>query len=277
MGRTLKYKDINLLTAQSRKLKVAKESKAVTVRLPILLLILVLLLLGFGYYKLYERTGKLEEEKALIKEDLEDPTWIADYDESLRMGNESQIMVSQKDELEQVMLNLSSYPDIYGGDFHLIYEYAGDRVDVSGVSYNRQTGVLSFNAECDTVTGVPIFVTQLRMSAIFDDIKYEGYTEKVVTTTHEGETTKEWIPQLGPDELPQLDVNGNEIGYWQEDSTTYTKTNKTYVFAVTALKRAPGSAEGAYAGSGSPVYGGGSIDNSGSGLNSGGNSGGATK
>ena len=274
VGKALKYKDINLLTAQDRKLKVVKESKAVTVRLPVLILILVLVLLGAGYYSLYGQVSELEKKKKDIELVLEDTVKIADYNESLRLGDEAQRMVAQKDELEQVLLNLSSYPDIYGSDFHLIYEYAGDRVAISGVTYSRQTGVLSFDAECDTVTGVPIFVTQLRMSMIFDDIKYEGYTERVVTTTHEGETTREWIPQLGPDDLPQFDINGNEMGYWQEDSTTYTRTKKSYVFAVTALVRAPEARTGLYTGN-SPDYGGGSADNSGRGLNSGGWGGGS--
>jgi len=281
MGKKLKYKDINLLTAQDRKLKIAKESKSVAIRLPVLILILVLVLLGWGYYSLYQQTSELEKKKSLIEQNLNDPIWIEDYSESLRLGDRAQIMVAQKEELQRVLLNLSSYPDMQGGDFHLIYEYAGKRVAISGVHYDRQTGVLSFNAECDAVTGVPIFVTQLRMSAIFDDVKYEGYAERVVTTTHQGQTTREWIPQLGPDDKPQLDSNGNEIGFWQENTSTYTKTTKTYVFAVTALVRAPeprlpGSGEGVYGifgsgdGSGGGGYGGGSSDNSGSGFNNGG-------
>ena len=279
MGKTLKYKDINLLAAQDRKLKTVKEKKATTIRLPILILILVLLLLGLGYRDLYKTTGDLEQKKKSIELYLNDPATQAEYDESFRMQSKAQLMVEQKEEVEQVLLNLSSYPDIYGSDFHLIYEYAGDRVAVTGVTYSRQTGILAFNAECDTVTGVPIFVTQLRMSAIFDDIKYEGYTEKVVTTTYQGETTKEWVPLLGPDELPQFDINGNEMGSWQENSTTYSKTKKTYVFAITALVRAPGGGvpgPGEGVRPGGPDYGGGSEDYNTSGLNSGG-SGSATK
>jgi len=148
-------------------------------------------------------------------------------------------MITQATELEQVLLNLSSYPDMYGGDFHLIYEYAGNRIDVSGVNYTRTSGVLAFEAECDAVTAVPIFVAQLRMSGIFEDVKYEGYTEKITTTTSTGATVREWIPTLGADGKPMLDANGNEMGYWQETTPTTTTTTKSFVFAVTALIKAP--------------------------------------
>ena len=257
MGVSLKHKDINLIAALDRRQRAFREKKATAVRQPILILVLVLVLLGAGYYKLYTDTRALEKEKAAINLYLNDPTTVADYGESLKKQDQATRMAAQRDELGRVLLNLSSYPDIYKGDFDLIYEYADKRVGVSGVSYDRSTGVLSFNAECDTVTGVPLFVAQLRMSAIFDDIRYEGYTEQVTTNTTPGKTTKKWVPELGADEKPKIDANGNEIGYWEETTSTVTTTNKSYVFAITALVRSPephmpepGAGTGAGAGAG---------------------------
>ena len=148
-------------------------------------------------------------------------------------------MKAQAEELSSVLMNLSSYPDMAAGDFHLIYEYAGDRVDISGVNYTRPAGVLAFNAECPTVTGVPIFVAQLRMSGVFADVRYEGYTEKITTVTASGAPIRTWIPELGADGEPKLDANGYEMGYWEEKIPTVTTSTKAYVFAVTALVRAP--------------------------------------
>jgi len=239
MARAIQYKDINLIAAMDRKHQRAKAEKATAVRLPILILVLVALLLGVAYYYLYTNTNELEEQKASINLFLNDPITQADYNESFRAQAEAERMITQASELERVLLNLSSYPDMYGGDFHLIYEYSGDRVEISGVNYTRTTGVLAFNAECVTVTGVPIFVSQLRMSGIFSDVKYEGYTERITTTTTQGTTVREWVPELGADGLPMVDAAGNEMGFWQETTPTTTREYKSYVFAVTALVNAP--------------------------------------
>jgi len=239
MARAIPYKDINLLTAMDRKKQKAKAEKATAIRLPILILILVALLLGVAYYYLYTNTNELEEQKESINLYLDDPTTTADYNESFKAQAEAQRMVTQARELESVLLNLSSYPDMYGGDFHLIYEYAGDRIAISGVNYTRTTGVLAFNAECNAVTAVPIFVSQLRMSGIFADVKYEGYTERITSTTTTGTTVREWIPDLGADGEPMYDANGNQMGHWQETTPTSTSTSKSFVFAVTALVNAP--------------------------------------
>ena len=239
MARAIQYKDINLIAAMDRKQQKAKAEKASAIRLPILVLILVALLLGLAYYYLYTNTNELEEQKEALSLYLNDPRTQAEYSESFRAQEEAALMISQASELEQVLLNLSSYPDMYGGDFHLIYEYAGDRVAVSGVAYDRLSGVLSFNAESVTVTGVPIFVSQLRISGIFADVKYEGYSERIIQTTTAGKTISEWVPDLGADGQPMIDLAGNEMGHWVETTPTTTKETKSYVFAVTALVRAP--------------------------------------
>jgi len=255
MARAIQYKDINLIAAMDRKQQKAKAEKATAIRLPILVLVLVALLLGFAYYYLYTNTNELEEQKTALNLYLNDPITLADYNESFKAEAEAQRMMTQAGELERVLLNLSSYPDIYGGDFHLIYEYAGDRVVISGVNYSRTTGVLAFEAESYTVTGVPIFVSQLRMSNIFSDVKYEGYTERVLETVTQGQTIREWVPELGADGKPMVDAAGNEMGFWQEITPTSTTQSKSYVFAVTALvreptPRLPGPGEGVYGGSG---------------------------
>jgi len=239
MFKKVQYKDINLIAAMDSKQQKAKAEKTTAIRLPILVLVLVALLLGTAYYYLYTNTNELQEQKETVNLYLNDPRTQADYRESFRMEEEAQRMVTQANELETVLLNLSSFPNMYGGDFHLIYEYAGDRVDISEVKYNRMTGVLSFNAECVTVTGVPVFVSQLRMSGVFTDVKYEGYAERIISTTTAGSTIREWIPDLGADGKPMLDAAGNEMGFWQETTPTTTTTTKSFVFAVTALVVAP--------------------------------------
>jgi hypothetical protein len=250
MAKTLKYKDINLIAAQDRRQKAAKEERVVAVRQPALILILVLLLLGLGYYRLYTATNELEDEKKRLTGYLEDPITIEDYNSSITIQESAIRMVAQKDELANVLLNLSGCPDMQGGDFHLIYGYAGDSIKVSGVAYDRNSGVLSFMAASETVTGVPIFVAQLRTSAVFADIRYEGYSEQVQTFSQD----------LTPKKEPRLDEYGNHVINPLTEELVYdlipqsrTYTVKAYQFAITALVKAPeprmpGPGEGLYGG-----------------------------
>jgi hypothetical protein len=236
MGKALKYKDINLIVAQDRRHKIAREERIVAVRQPLLILVLVLLLLGLGYYYLHSKTIVLEDERNRLLGAINDPIIIADYNESLKLQDAALRMVAQKDELERILLNLSSYPDMQGGHFHTIYEYASGRIDISNVRYDRESGVLSFNAVSETVTGVPIFVAQLRMSYIFEDIKYEGYTEQV----------QSFSENLPPKPEPRLDEFGNHVINPITEEPVYdlvpqtrSWTIRSYAFAVTALVKAP--------------------------------------
>jgi len=236
MAKILKYKDINLLAAQDRRYKIAKEKKATAIRLPALILILVLLLMGGSYYLLYKETSSLEKEKEGIAAYLNDSATKADYARSLRMQDSAMRMVDQKESIAEILLNLSSYPDMTGDDFELIYGYAGERVRISGVAYDRITGVLAFDAECELVTGVPIFVAQLRMSGIFEDVQYEGYSEHIYSHSEE----------LPPKMEPRMDEFGNPVinplteePVMDEVPQSRAFSEKSYYFAVTALVKAP--------------------------------------
>jgi hypothetical protein len=251
MAKTLNYKDINLIAAQSRKQKIASEQKTVAIRQPVLILVMVLLLLGAFYYYLFTQTNTLAAEKESLTLYLEDPTTIEDFNDSIRLEETATGMVARKDELARVLLNLSSFPDMQGSDFHLIYEYAEGRIEIHGISYDRSTGVLSFKAQSKTVTGVPIFVSQLRASAIFSDIKYEGYTEQIMTFTEE----------LAPKKEPRLDEYGNHVVNPQTGEFVYdlvpqsrSYMENAYVFALTALVKAP---KPHLPGPGESLYGGG--------------------
>jgi len=236
MAKILKYKDINLITAQDRNLKLAKEKKATAIRLPAFILILVLILLGFAYYFLYTETSALEKEKEVLAAYLNDAATQADYERSVKMQDLASQMLNQNEEISRILLNLSSYPDMTGDDFELIYELAGEGVRITNVSYSRAEGVLAFDAECEIVTGVPIFVAQLRASGIFSDVRYEGYAEHVYSLSEE----------LPPKMEPRLDEFGNPVinpmteePVMDEVPQSRAFSEKSYMFAVTALVEAP--------------------------------------
>ena len=236
MAGSMKNRDINLIAALDRRRRIAKEERIVAVRLPILVLVLALLLLGAARYYIVTdaaRLGELKEASVLY---LNDPSTIADYEDSLRLQKEATGMVAQKDELGQALLNLSSYPDLTGSDFHKIYGCAGDKVEISNVSYRRGTGVLSFNARCESVTGVPAFVAQLRGSGAFADIRYEGYTEEI--ETHTVPVADTWGPLMDENGHHILNEDGSQKEGWIKHPAKVSYT-KSYVFAVSALARAP--------------------------------------
>jgi len=236
MLKALKYKDIDLLAAMNNRQKIEQGEKKTASRLPILVIIMVLFMVGGGYYYLHSEVKSLEEEKNTIDLYLKDPATLENYNASLRLQAMADYMIGQKDSLGSVLLNISSYPDLTADDFHTIFEYADVYVKLSEIRYDRNTGVLSFDAESSSVTDVPIFVGQLRRSGIFSDVRYEGYTEIV------NENTEETTPrrELRRDEFgnPVFNPLTDEPVY-DEIPQTRTNTEKSFLFAVTALVKAP--------------------------------------
>lgn len=177
MAKDKKQKDINLILALDSKQRAAKAATKSAIRRPVFALVVVLILMGYGYYYLYTETASAQEDKEIVTYYLKDPATMDEFDKALRSHERASFMLTRRAEVGQTLLNLSSYPDMTAEYFHKIYEYAGGGIEISDVTYRRDTGVLTFTADCNTVTGVPDFVAQLRTCAFFEDVRYAGYTE----------------------------------------------------------------------------------------------------
>jgi hypothetical protein len=88
---------------------------------------------------------------------------------------EADEMQARANEIKGTLLNLSSYPDLYGEHFRSIFDFAGYDVELSEYVYDRRTGTLSFAATSPGVRRMPYFIQSLRGCGYFSDIQYRGY------------------------------------------------------------------------------------------------------
>lgn len=174
MAKILKQKDINLLAALekggSSSAEAMKRKKILIILLGIVIIIAVLA--GLFFFRVMSLNNQKEDYLTY----KEDPQTVVAYEDAKQKQNAATSMQEQANWIESLLTTLDSYPDMSASEFSQVFGYAGGRIEVAGIEYERNTGVLTFTAQSDSATGVPIFVAQLRMSGIFDDVTYEGYT-----------------------------------------------------------------------------------------------------
>ncbi|MDR0875333.1 MAG: hypothetical protein LBN12_03890 [Clostridiales Family XIII bacterium] len=179
MASSAKTRDINLLLAMDRQKSSAQKGKGVGIVIPIVVIVLVAVGMGAGYSYFYSNTSEVKAMKKTIELYLDDPATQAAYNESLTAKSESERMTAEMSALRDVILNISSYPDLQGGDIEQILETAGSNVRLEPMSYDKATGVLLFGATGKKVTDVPLFIAQLRITGIFADVQYTGYATNI--------------------------------------------------------------------------------------------------
>jgi hypothetical protein len=172
MAKTIKQRDLNLLLAMNRDKGGGSGFRLRTLLIPAAIL-LVLVALGATYFL---RLNALMDQRQAARDYLNSPATKSAYEKSASLQQESANMVAQATEVGDIVAGLDSYPDMSSGDFIKIFSLAGDAVNLSGFSYERYTGTLTFNADCRSATRVPAFVAKLRMSGIFSDVSYSGYS-----------------------------------------------------------------------------------------------------
>jgi hypothetical protein len=149
--------------------------------LPILITVFVIVALGAVLYTgfLYFSTniaGLNAQRDELNRYVTSDRTASA-YQESLDFQQKSATMGAMAGGVKSALVALSSYPDVTYAVYQRIEELAGSDVTLSGLSYDRRTGILSFSATSENVTSFPVFVASLRNTELFADIQYRGYVK----------------------------------------------------------------------------------------------------
>lgn len=174
MAKTLKQKDINLLASLEKGAISSTEAKRRKQILIILLGIIIIIAIFAGIFFFNVITLNNQKDKSLAY--VEDPQVMITYESAKQQQEASLAMQERADWIESLLSTLDGYPDISASEFAQVFGYAGGRIEIEGIQYDSSTGVLNFTALSDSATGVPIFVAQLRMSGIFSDVTYEGYT-----------------------------------------------------------------------------------------------------
>ena len=184
MAKTVKQKDINLLLALEKggtSSAEAQRRRKIIIFLAAIVLI-VAILAGWFFLEYM----KLNNQKVEALSYIEDPIVLSSYADASQLQDEATAAEERANWLQALLTAIDGYPLMNADKFSQVYGYAGGRIDIVGIEYDNPTGVLTFDASSDSATGVPIFVAQLRMSGIFEDVTYEGYknsTDSFITGT----------------------------------------------------------------------------------------------
>ncbi len=184
MAKIIKQKDINLLLVLEKGGTSSADAQRRKKILIILAAIILIIAVTAGLY--FIKIMSLNNQKETYLSYIDDPVVISAYSDANSKKEAATKAQEREDWLQSLLTNIGSYPELNSKKLSQIYGYAGSRIEIDGVNYDTSTGTLFFNAKSDSATGVPIFVAQLRMSGIFDDVTYEGYTnapEQEVTGT----------------------------------------------------------------------------------------------
>ena len=107
--------------------------------------------------------------------------WINDsqiqqqYQEADEVMKESERLVEQKQQVEQMKQNLATYPDLDADIIARIADVSGSTMNVEVKSMDAETGLLTFHAVSSAVIDIPGYVNKLTQTGLFSSVDYSGY------------------------------------------------------------------------------------------------------
>lgn len=107
--------------------------------------------------------------------------WINDsqiqqqYQEADEVMKESERLVEQKQQVEQMKQNLATYPDLDADIIARIVDVSGSNMNVEVKSMDAETGLLTFHAVSSAVIDIPGYVNKLTQTGLFSSVDYSGY------------------------------------------------------------------------------------------------------
>ena len=177
MAKSIRQKEINFLTALSGCSKRKKINPASLIMPGVLVL---LLLIGGGIFALLHiNTLQINQESNLVREYINSPDTQRQITQAESISRQAATMETGANATALPMDNLATYPDLTSGSYAQILNYAGINITLSAMSFNRETGILSFSGTSDYVLSIPTFISQLRNSGLFTDVVYTGYSGSV--------------------------------------------------------------------------------------------------
>jgi hypothetical protein len=179
MARTIKQRDINLLTALDSKPKAKRLSPLVLIT-PLAIVVFVVFAAGF-YLSQQNIIFELEAEVAEVQRYNNDPSTNSQITQAQRASEQASTMQKRAADVAAPIQNLTTYPDLSAENYRTIYSLRDPFISIDNFSYDRTTGILTFRASSEQVNGVPYFIRRLRDTGIFVDISYSGYDTDVTT------------------------------------------------------------------------------------------------
>jgi len=178
MAKSIKSRELNLLLALEKNKGKASGKTELPGMLRLTILVFLLLLVataGFGAFY-FMTAAQLTDEITNSNELLTNPIYRDTFNKTEQARIEAAEMAAQAASITGTQANLKTYPDMKSSNWKKLFRIAGGRVELSGIAYDRRTGMLSFTATTATASRVSLFITELRASGIFNAVSYEGYS-----------------------------------------------------------------------------------------------------
>lgn len=171
---TVKNRDIDFLLAYRNSEKSPSKIHKYTKYIIPLICILLLFAGGFGLLKMQEFNIKKDIEK--IKEDIR----VFDKNKQQNKTEQKYQLLQENSSLlaaiQEEANKMNSYPQLSKEIISAVLEITS-AFDLKTMNYNQKNGELNLIAETKNVSQTNIFVSALRNSGLFVDVKYSGYVE----------------------------------------------------------------------------------------------------
>ncbi|MDD3796684.1 MAG: hypothetical protein PHE06_12120 [Lachnospiraceae bacterium] len=176
-------KEINLAAVTKRKVKKKKESAGIMklLSLPLILLIGCSAITGALYVQNHVKQMDLDDLNAyLTNESNLEQVARANY-----LEGENASLQRRISSVENMNGIIASYPLMNSQVVSALQSGASGYAQVSVVSYNAESGLLTVKATADEVTKINQFIDRLQGTDLFERLDYKGYTydEKELTYT----------------------------------------------------------------------------------------------
>jgi len=190
MAKTVKQKEINFLTVLAGR-RVRRRINPRSFIMPGVLLLIVVVGVGiFGF--IYSLTAQVDAESNEIRAYLNSQDTARKIAEAENLESLAQYMNALAQQVAAPMESIATYPDLTSADYARIIGSAGANIELSTMSFDRTTGVLTFTATSDYVLSIPTFISQLRHSGIFSAVSYSGYSSNVSASGQLAQSTNRY-------------------------------------------------------------------------------------
>jgi hypothetical protein len=185
IDRRLPRKDIDLFAVMKRR---RPRVSLLAVALPLLGLPALAALVALGVLWLDGQVTTLNAERDGLRGYVEGRRLEDSRRRTGELRAQAEEMRLRADEVTGTLYSLSSYPDLTGTAIEAVHSLAGTDNELSGIVYNRRTGILNFTVVTEQLHAAPAFVQGLRKCGIFSDVQYTGYAHNARTTIDRDES-----------------------------------------------------------------------------------------
>lgn len=185
MKKSNKEHEINFISSYNRKKGKNKNRFAFLKEYRLLLITSVIMIVLSGGSFIY----KLVQEHSVnsLNEQIEDPDFVAKYNEVLQLEEKSNVLLTRNNELDDLIKALATYPKASRSVDDKLTSLATSSTTVEITAYNSSTGVLSFTATSQDNMQINGFIQNLSDSNLFSNVTYSGYSyqsDKAVYSIH---------------------------------------------------------------------------------------------